>query len=595
VKPIKVQKRPYTLLLIIALALLLALLAFLQYQWLGRISAGERQIMQTNLRTRANALREEITSEVDKASSRFQINAAELDDVALGKLTSGYREWKNTAAFPGLIKNLFAARKEESELGGLLRLDEATGRFEPVDWPAEFSQFRSRFGSREGFFNSDTRRMLGSLMEHGYVEEEVPAIVRLIVDLQRQDETMTAVREREEEPLPGKRQAGVAIVALDLDYIRLVMIPRLAMRRLAVDGVLDYDIKLVYAKAAEEKTQKAIMESGGTGFSSTPGDAVISLFAFGLSSVELNHGYRWQISITHRAGSLDAAVAEARSRNLIVSFGVLSLLAVSVIIILLSARRSQQLAQKQMEFVAGVSHEFRTPLSVIHAISENLADGLITDRQEVEQCGIVIRDDVRRLAGMVEQVLELAGAFRGKNLYQLKPVDLSGLIERVLAGYHSSQACHIEKDLEPGLPPVMADPIALASAVRNILDNAVKYGGGAGWIRIKAHAERSDHNGTVEVVFEDQGIGISAEDLPHVFEPFYRGSEVRAAQIHGSGLGLSLVKTIVEAHGGTIRVTSAPGQGTCFSLHLPVSSENGAKTQPEGTPLAAGTTNEDPA
>jgi signal transduction histidine kinase len=374
-----------------------------------------------------------------------------------------------------------------------------------------------------------------------------------------------------------------------------VMIPRLAMRRLAVDGVLDYDLTLVYAKALDEKTQKTILESGRSTSSLTPGDLAFSLFGFGLDSVEMSNGNRLQVSITHRAGSLDAAVAEARSRNFIVSFGVLSLLAVSVIIILLSARRSQQLARKQMEFVAGVSHEFRTPLSVIHAISENLADGLITDRQEVEQCGIVIRDDVRRLAGMVEQVLELAGAFRGKNLYQLKPVDLTELIERVLAGYHSSQACHIEKDLDPRLPPVMADPVALASAVRNILDNAVKYGGGGGSIGIRAHAERRDHSGTVQLVFEDQGIGISAADLPHVFEPFYRGSEVRAAQIHGSGLGLSLVKTIVEAHGGTIRVTSNPGQGTCFTLNLPVATENGAKTPPEGTPLAAGTTNQSPA
>jgi signal transduction histidine kinase len=580
VKPIRVQKRPYTLLLIGALALLLALLAVLQYRWLGQISASERQIMQTNLRSRANALREEISNEIYKATSPFQINTAELDEEALSKLSSGYRQWKAGAASPGLIKNLFAARRVEGDLGGLMRLDEATGRFEQVDWPAEFASLRGRFSNRESLLNGEAKRRLGSVMEHGYVAEDIPAIVRLILDIKRPEGVMPEARERSEEPVRGGlREAGIAIIAMDLKYIRDVMIPRLAMRRLAVDGVLDYDVNLVYAKALDEKTQKAILESGRGISSLTPGDLVFSLFAFGLDSVETNNGNRWQVSITHRAGSLDAAVAEARSRNFIVSFGVLSLLAVSVIIVLFSARRSQQLARKQMEFVAGVSHEFRTPLSVIHAISENLADGLITDKQEVEQCGIVIRDDVRRLAGMVEQVLELAGAFRGKNLYQLKPVDLTELIERVLASYHSSQTCQIEKDLEPGLPPVMADPVALASAVRNILDNAVKYGGGAGWIAIKAHAERSDHNGTVELVIEDQGIGISAADLPHVFEPFYRGSEVRAAQIHGSGLGLSLVKTIVEAHGGTIRVTSAPGQGTCFTLNLPVASENGAKNR----------------
>src|SRR5262249_48411786 len=159
-----------------------------------------------------------------------------------------------------------------------------------------------------------------------------------------------------------------------------------------------------------------------------------------------------------------------RNRNLIVSFGILSLLGASVIIIIINSRRAQQLARKQMEFVAGVSHEFRTPLSVIHAISENLADGLITDRQQIEQCGLVIRDDVRRVAGIVEQVMALAGAFRGKALYHICPVDLAGLIEQVLArstGSIQDKAFHIEKEIEPDLPAVLADPTALASAVRN--------------------------------------------------------------------------------------------------------------------------------
>src|SRR5262249_43147356 len=254
--------------------------------------------------------------------------------------------------------------------------------------------------------------------------------------------------------------------------------------------------------------------------------------------------------------------------------GIFSLLAISVVIILLSARRAQQLARKQMEFVAGVSHEFRTPLSVIHAISENLADGLITERQEVERCGMVIRDDVRRLAGMVERVLELAGVYRAKNLYQLQPINLTELIERVLAAYPAQERLEIEKQIDPDLPAVMADPAALSSAVRNILDNAAKYGGPAGWIAIKGPAPAGNPKGAVQGIVEDRGIGIPPADLPHVFEPFYRGRDVRAAQIHGNGLGLSLVKNIVDAHGGSIAVSSTQGQGTCFTLTLPAVSED---------------------
>src|SRR5262249_22326439 len=164
--------------------------------------------------------------------------------------------------------------------------------------------------------------------------------------------------------------------------------------------------------------------------------------------------------------------------------------------------------------------------------------------------GLVIRDDVRRLAGMVEQVLELAGAFRGKALYHICPVDLAGLIEQVLArstGSIQDKAFHIEKEIEPDLPAVLADPTALASAVRNILDNAIKYGGSERWIGIRAHTQANEQTRRVQMTIEDRGIGISQTDLPHIFEPFYRGPEVRAAQIHGSGLGLSLVKNIIEA------------------------------------------------
>lgn len=225
-----------------------------------------------------------------------------------------------------------------------------------------------------------------------------------------------------------------------------------------------------------------------------------------------------------------------------------------------------------MDFVAGVSHEFRTPLAVIHAISENIADGLITDKQQIEQCGAVIRDDTRRLAGMVEQILEFAGAARGKTLYQAQPVDVKELIDQALTANPILEAhrnWRIDKEIESNLPEVMADPAALVSAVRNIIDNAVKYGGSSNWIGIKARAHAIDHTRRVEITIADKGIGIPDSDLPHIFEPFYRGGAVVAAQVHGNGLGLSLVKNIVEAHGGTITVSSIPGEGSSFKLSLP--------------------------
>ncbi len=116
---------------------------------------------------------------------------------------------------------------------------------------------------------------------------------------------------------------------------------------------------------------------------------------------------------------------------------------------------------------------------------------------------------------------------------------------------------------------MLADSAALTRAIQNLLTNAMKYGGQSRWIGLSAQAKDAPHETEVRITIEDKGQGISPGDLPHIFEPFRRGREVVAAQIYGSGLGLSLVKRIVEAHNGKISVESAHGHGSSFTLHLP--------------------------
>lgn len=578
----------FTLLLIGSLVALLAVLAIRQYQWLGQISVAERQTMQTNLRNQARGLQEELNKEIDLASSRFRISADDFRKDSWDELIERYARWKATATYPGLIKSLFLARVERDEQFNLMQFDESTKRFTAVDWPESFADIRKRFGpSRRAEGNELERREVrkreergvGSLIEHGYIAESVPAAVRFAVQLEKREEPKdaAALERMRSEMLNILERSPLAIIVLDLDYMKQVFIPALFKRRFAVEGSLDYDLAIVYRKVMEEKTEKSSGESIDASFA--PGDFTFNLFNQASGSDESSHAARWQIVINHRAGSLDAAVAQARVRNLLVSFGILSLLAFSVIIIIIISRRAQRLARKQMDFVAGVSHEFRTPLAVIHALSENLADGLITDKPQVEQCGVVIRNDARRLAAMVEQVLEFAGASRGKTLYQLQSIDVKELIDQALAANPTIEAQHdwqVEKEIEMNLPSVLADATALASAIRNVIDNAVKYSGANHWLGIKAQAHSNDHSQRVEITIADKGIGIAESDLPHIFEPFYRGREVVAAQVHGNGLGLSLVKNIIEAHGGTITVSSVPGEGSAFRLSLPAA--NGTHT-----------------
>ncbi len=292
----------------------------------------------------------------------------------------------------------------------------------------------------------------------------------------------------------------------------------------------------------------------------------------------------WQLVIRHRAGSLEAAVGVVRRRNLAISFGVLALLGVSVGLIVLSSRRAQALAEKQIEFVAGVSHELRTPLSVICSAAENLADGvpgLVDNRDQIKRYGALIRDEGRRLTGMVEQVLEFAGAQSGRQTYELRPVEPWRVIEDALAALHlpiQESGFEVEAQIADELPLISADSAALSRALQNLISNALKYGGERRWLGLSARVVKHLTGEELQLAVADRGLGIAPAELPHIFDPFYRGKEVTAAQIHGNGLGLSLVKHIVKAHGGRVTVESKVGEGSTFTLHLPVVREATSST-----------------
>ena len=285
----------------------------------------------------------------------------------------------------------------------------------------------------------------------------------------------------------------------------------------------------------------------------------------------------WQLRLQHTAGSLDAAVGAARRRNLWLSFGILTVLAASVMLIGLNAQRWQRLAAQQMDFVATVSHELRTPLTVIRSAAQNLSAGVVHDPAQARQYGDLIETEGRRLTDMVEQVLEYAGLSGNRRPTAARPVDVASLVRDVVSSSASLlEAGYIEVavDLPDSLPLVVADEGAIRRALQNLLTNAVKYGADGRWIGVSAqHASARDE---VQISVSDRGRGIEAEDLAHIFEPFYRGRHALDRQIHGNGLGLSLVQRIAEAHGGRTTVKSVMGEGTTFTIHLPAARPDAA-------------------
>jgi signal transduction histidine kinase len=280
----------------------------------------------------------------------------------------------------------------------------------------------------------------------------------------------------------------------------------------------------------------------------------------------------FKLCMKHREGSLEIAVNNNRLRNLGISFGVLILLGASIIVLLLSTHRARRLAQQQMEFVAGITHELRTPLAVLKSAGENLADGVIQEKGRTRKYGELIKNEVMRLSDMVEKALEYAGIQSGKRRYELHPLDIKTIITDAIRNAKKlfpARDVTIKADIDRNLPRVLGDGAALQSAIENLIVNGIKYSFEKKWISISAHPMRQSQGSYIEIEVKDQGIGISASDISNIFKPFYRGQNAMEGQIQGSGLGLNITRHIVEAHSGTISVTSALHEGSVFTIILP--------------------------
>lgn len=297
--------------------------------------------------------------------------------------------------------------------------------------------------------------------------------------------------------------------------------------------------------------------------------------------------------------SRQLANVDATSRRTIVR--VSAVLGITLIFALVSVwaiQRSRmsgaiQLAKLQMEFAASVSHELRTPLAVISSAADNIADGLVKERTTLKIYGATIRSQSRQMTELVNQILLFAATKDRKNHFASQALEMSEIMHSVISQTSElarTSGFSIELEIEPDLPLIKGNASALARCLQNMIVNAVKYSGKSRWIGIRAFVSDSALHGQreIQIAVRDRGIGIARSDLPHIFEPFYRSPAVVAEQIHGTGLGLSLSKSIAEAMGGRLTVVSELGGGSVFTLHLPIADgpkfEMTAKTEVNGTP-----------
>jgi two-component system phosphate regulon sensor histidine kinase PhoR len=225
--------------------------------------------------------------------------------------------------------------------------------------------------------------------------------------------------------------------------------------------------------------------------------------------------------------------------------------------------------QIRRDFVANVSHELRTPLSILRGYIETLLDHPKTSAEESAQILQVMDRHSKRLGLLVEDLLALARLESPNPNLQRSDVDLAALFREVVRDWQkkfSEKKLKVIVDLAPDLPAIRADPARLQEILYNLLDNAVNYSQENGEIRLQARRD----DGDVVLAVSDNGIGISKEDLPRIFERFYRADKARSRALGGTGLGLSIVKHIVQLHGGRVEAESEPGKGTTIRAVLPL-------------------------
>jgi len=627
---------------VIAAALLglIALLATLQYRWLGQITDAERARMTATLNDRAKAFGEDVDRELTRAYLLFQI-----DEPATGtpahEIATRYERWQATARFPRLIKDVYLVDPARAgEPRSLERYDPAAHALEFASWPAALAPVKSQVVRAQSpeFNPQHLGAGTSTFFYRALVPSAWPDVPALVISSPLVMVNRDTSTDRGKPAAMFPSAPRYTVLLLDGDFMRRDMLPAHARQHFRDDGV-DYRLAVVPTSGRADSIFRSTDQFTPT--ADAPADARVDLFQvrtqdFSAVASEVSrfvtfsaawHGSdgtrteriiretmtasspkiasapfsivfqgssrgggspaagaitsttsqlpRWRLLVRHPSGSLESAVNSARRRNLAISSSVLGILGLSVALLFVSTRRANDLARQQLEFVATVSHELRTPLAVIRSAADNLADGVVHDESRVRQYGELVRREGVRLTDLVEQILEFAGLQSGQRSLARRPVEIDGVLREVAAATQEATREPLTIDLAVAdrLPAVVGDEAALRRAFQNLIGNAVKYGAGAGWAGVEAVAEVS----RLVVTVRDRGIGIAPADQERIFDPFYRAADVVSAQIQGAGLGLSLVKRIVEAHGGRVTVDSAPGKGSAFVVSLPIASGTAAE------------------
>lgn len=280
---------------------------------------------------------------------------------------------------------------------------------------------------------------------------------------------------------------------------------------------------------------------------------------------------RWRLRVAQRKVGALATDNPRQMIDLVLIGFALAVIVTGLVILVLAMRRERRANELKSEFISNVSHELKTPLSIISMFGEMLAMGRTKSPAQATEYAEIICRESTRLARLIDNVLDFAKIERGAEAYEFAEGDPGEVVDRAIElSARRVQAANMElhTHIAPDLPRLSLDANALTLAVLNLIDNAIKYAPEGKWIDLEVQLAGD----RVELTVHDHGQGIAKEEQERIFERFYRARAVRLKPIRGSGIGLALVKHIADAHGGGVDVSSEPGQGATFRLWIPVSS-----------------------
>jgi signal transduction histidine kinase len=359
-------------------------------------------------------------------------------------------------------------------------------------------------------------------------------------------------------PACGREQAVLAGVVLDSNYLRETLFPQVLNAILEDKGDNGGNPAAMMIHVKKDSTPLAISKEWDGGEPEVekafePGGAFPGLV----------------LGIKFRGTTIEALSNDFLRHSFLIIGGLSLFLAFGVWLMYRNVSREMALARLKSDFVANVSHELRTPLALIRLYAETLEMGRLTNPEKPQEYYRIIREESERLTALINNILDFSRIEAGRKEYDFHETNLADLVRGTLDAYRyqiEQNGFRFQARIADDLPPVRVDREAIARSLLNLVNNAVKYSSEEKFLGVNLYRA----NGSIRLEVVDHGIGIPSGEQSKIFEKFYRVGDPLVHNTKGSGLGLSLVRHIVQAHGGEVFVESAPGKGSKFTISLPV-------------------------